>query len=613
MNSPFGNAAFDLRDSTRARHPLPAFDRFSLYLRVGTDASAAMTDDDGNAVLRLTRSDTGVAAELRTDWNAQPLMLSVSSDALKSDGSHDVLVRYGPATFELYVDGVLVDEEWYLGELVPTPTRLSVENSEQCAFWTYALSDDDIATLGGGVERVAARRRVLLPDAGEHMAYWRPPGFNTSAGDCMPFYHDGRFHLFYLFDRRHHRSKWGLGAHQWTHASTEDLVHWEHHPLAIPITEPWESSICTGSVIAHEGVYHAFYATRMPDGSQHLGHAISRDGIRFDKTTPNPFASPQPGYDPMHYRDPEAFRDASGRFHLLVTARLTDGRDGCLAHLVSDDLYEWFLEEPFLIPGRVTDCPHLFEWNGWYYLFAEFVYWMSRSPAGPWVEPTPNRLDLLYVPKTAPFGGNRRIYVTWLPDRGWGGDLVFRELVQREDGTLGTRFVPELEPPTGDPVPLRYEPLTSGVERSADGFRIQATSGFGAAALDGLPSDFRLRMRVVPSSGAGSCGFCVRGDGAYESGCEVRFEPGDRRVQFGTPNGGQPGERTDAAISHVSNLDAPFDLDIVAKGDILDVCMDRQRTMVTRHGVVGSRLFLFASDADVAFESVDVRPLAMGT
>jgi hypothetical protein len=34
-------------------------------------------------------------------------------------------------------------------------------------------------------------------------------GDEAFAGDCIPFYHDGTFHLFYLFDRRHHGSKWG--------------------------------------------------------------------------------------------------------------------------------------------------------------------------------------------------------------------------------------------------------------------------------------------------------------------------------------------------------------------------------------------------------------------
>ena len=66
------------------------------------------------------------------------------------------------------------------------------------------------------------------------MQYFKPEG-DSFVGDCMPFFHDGVFHLYYLLDRGHHRERGGLGGHQWAHASSRDLVHWEHHPLAIGI------------------------------------------------------------------------------------------------------------------------------------------------------------------------------------------------------------------------------------------------------------------------------------------------------------------------------------------------------------------------------------------
>ncbi|MBM3190199.1 MAG: glycosyl hydrolase, partial [Chloroflexi bacterium] len=187
------------------------------------------------------------------------------------------------------------------------------------------------------------------------MQYFKPEG-DYYVGDCMPFFHEGVFHLFWLLDEKHHQARGGLGGHQWAHASSPDLVHWEHHPLALAIEHDWEGSICTGSVFFHEGVYYAFYATRMPDRTQHLSLATSADGISFTKTAPNPFASPPVGYSPMHYRDPVVFAElGSGRFHMLVTACLEDyavaGRGGCLAYLVSHDLRSWEVQEPFLVPG----------------------------------------------------------------------------------------------------------------------------------------------------------------------------------------------------------------------------------------------------------------------
>jgi hypothetical protein len=94
-----------------------------------------------------------------------------------------------------------------------------------------------------------------VPQRRMAMQYFRPDG-NFFVGDCMPFFHDGTFRLYYLVDEAHHEALGGLGGHQWEQASTEDLVHWKHHPLAIPITEEREGSICTGSVFFHKGTYY---------------------------------------------------------------------------------------------------------------------------------------------------------------------------------------------------------------------------------------------------------------------------------------------------------------------------------------------------------------------
>ena len=79
------------------------------------------------------------------------------------------------------------------------------------------------------------------------MQYFRPDG-RCFVGDCMPLFQAGTFRLYYLLDRGHHQALGGLGGHQWAQASSPDLVHWDHHPLAIPITEEREGSICTAPV-----------------------------------------------------------------------------------------------------------------------------------------------------------------------------------------------------------------------------------------------------------------------------------------------------------------------------------------------------------------------------
>ena len=454
------------------------------------------------------------------------------------------------------------------------------------------------------------------------MQYFKPQGDHLFAGDPMPFFHDGTFHLYYLLDEDHHAARDRLGGHQWAHASSSDLMRWTHHPLAIALTQEWEGSICTGSTLYDGGAFYSFYAVRMRDRSQHLSLATSRDGIHYHKVGPHPFASPPRGYDPQHYRDPFVFRDGRpGLYHMLVTARLENypvaNRGGCLAHLVSSDLATWDARAPFFISGLpdVPECPDYFCWNGWYYLIFSHGgathYRMSRDPFGPWRRPIVDTFDgeAARVFKTAAFTGGRRIGVAYIGTRKgnkdtgrlqFGGQVVFREIVQQDDGTLGTTFPPEMIPHTGGAAPLAPVALTANVTVETRRVRLQAQEGLEVAMLEGLPQNARLRITVTPEGDAALVGLSLRGSGHLESGYELRFLPMERRVEL-----------LDQAITAVEGLSTTFEVDIILQGDLIDVCINRRRCLINRCSeLAGDRLFLFALNAAVTFDGIEVRPLA---
>lgn len=452
------------------------------------------------------------------------------------------------------------------------------------------------------------------------LQYFKPqdPYF---VGDCMPFYHDRTFRLFYLLDENHHAARDGLGGHQWAQASSQDLVHWQHHPLAIPITEDREGSICTGSVFFQEGVYYGFYATRMRDYTQHLSLATSHDAIHFEKIAPNPFASPPAGYDPLHYRDPVVFQDAdTGLFHMLVTANLVDWpigeRGGCLAHLISSDLAQWDVQAPFLIPGLqgTPECPDYFEWNGWYYLVfsSEGVahYRMSRTPLGPWQRPVVDTLDgpAARVMKTAPFGADRRIGVAWLGTRRgdtddgrlqFGGNALFRELVQHEDGTLGAKFPAEMAL-AGEPVStFQAFPLDAATRVTGRSIHL-AANGLAAAECAGIPRNARLKIRVHPQPNAAGFGLRFGSDQTFDSGYDLHCVPAARVVTL-----------QQQWLLAVDGLDRPFTLEVVLLDDIIDVCIDDRRTLVDRCPERrGAKVVVYAEDSAVTFEMVEITALA---
>ncbi len=565
------------------------------------------------------------------------LRLTVPIAEIGATEWHDVVCRCNGAKVQLFVDGVCVDEDFMLGELRTgnaEPCLIGAETHggevkagldgliDHVALWNRGLSDEEIRFLSGGTGVDAWPPRHMCDRPASTLQYWRPPN-NFYVGDCFPFFHDGTFHLFYLLDKNHHKSKNGLGAHQWAQATTTDLVHWEHQPLAIPVTEQWEGSICTGSVFFHDGVYYGFYATRVLDKTQHLGLATSTDGVHFTKTEPNPFASPEPPYRAGPYRDPVVFQDPqTGLFHMLVTAALEesslDGRADCLAHLTSADLRKWDVQQPFFMPGYTgaPECPDHFEWNGWYYLLFSndgvARYRMARNPLGPWHRPQVDVFDgpQARVLKTAAFTGNRRLGAAFLAKDGYAGHAVFREIIQHDDGTLGTKFPAEMIPPCGDAVPLSFEALTDGASGNGEHVRLEAMGDMAVGMLTDVPHNVRITLHVRPEPDANYFGLCLRGAGRFGEGNEIRFSPPDQKVGIRSPLDPSVDENEEHALYNVSDLDQPFTLDIILKDDILDLCIDDRRTLVSRvNELQGDRLFFFAHHANVDLDGITVRPL----
>lgn len=589
----------------------------NLARSMGRPVSVSTADGPAFYLLEVVRVDgvTGLRFSLLTDFRPAPLVL----EGEITDAVIDVVVRADAVHVELFINGILVDEEWPAGA-VPAGSdlvcRLGGDDVcgiavERGGIWSRLLSDAEITLLASGTEAAQVPPKPFA-------AYWTPPGHNTGVGDCMPFFHDGRFHLFYLFDRRAHRSKWNLGAHQWAHVSTTDLITWEEHPLAIAITEAWEGSICTGSLFFWEGQFHAFYATRTIDGSAApLQEAISSDGIHFTKQPP--FARLTAPYQSGPTRDPVVFRDeATGEFTMLVTSELQKAgaahHGGCLARLMSTDLKHWKQCDPFLVPGYTDqpECPDHFEWNGWFYLvFSNHGvarYRMSRSPHGPWTKPVVDAFDgtQLGVLKTASFTGGRRIGAAFLRrEKGYAGEVVFRELIQHGDGTLGVAFVPELVPRTAAPLVLAWQ---GGGDV---GVRIAAKEGFSHRFADGIPSDFHLSCRISAAAGSAAFGIAIRAAEDYAQCYELRFEPSRCKFGWRRPWSHSFAEHEREAQYEVAGLQGTIAVELVVRGACVDLCVNGQRTLVARlpKDAGGSGIALFAHDAAVVFSDIRISPL----
>ena len=172
------------------------------------------------------------------------------------------------------------------------------------------------------------------------------------------FYQDGKWHLYYQYNP--YGSKWQNMT--WGHSVSEDLIHWQHLPLAI---EPdGLGSIFSGSAALDpdntagygENAVIAMYTSAGKSQIQSL--AGSRDGgLTFEKYPGNPVLTLD-----SEARDPNMFWNAeTGEWNLVLAHAL----DKEMLFFSSPDMKTWTLNGAF---GKglgaqegVWECPDLFE------------------------------------------------------------------------------------------------------------------------------------------------------------------------------------------------------------------------------------------------------------
>ncbi len=390
------------------------------------------------------------------------------------------------------------------------------------------------------------------------------PKHGAAAGDTMPFFHNGIWHLFF--------SQPPVGAWEYVERArvstaylrSGDLVEWEIMPDAFGPGEHGEcdgDGIWTGSVIEHEGVFHFFYTgyNRQSTSPQSICKATGTDLVTWKKSASNPLILPdQRWYETVDWRDPYVYRDDAARcFRMLISARLKSGpqfRRGCIATARSTDLEDWEVGPP-LASSMLThcpECPELFRLGNWWYLVEsrysermQTVYRVAPTPDGPWESRKLDSLDgrRFYAAKSAS-DGERRVSFAWIPYRKfnipennwvWGGQLGSpRELVSLPDGTLTCRLPPEVGASYTEPVRYNLQPRlgdwTDGPCPSC-----HATGSFGYAFLAGpAHEDMLLDVEIETSPNTEAAGILIEPQGGtdLEAGFTLAIEPMKERVVF---------------------------------------------------------------------------------
>lgn len=542
----------------------------------------------GEGPISVLEARISLSSTNHTNWTG--LTIGIPLGMLSNpDAEHEVVLQFTGVRWTLYIDGELLDNEYPYGYPRWNPTthwQMDPRMISEAALFVPAITP----------QSVKAKRARTAP-----IAYWSPVGHNTWVGDVATLYHQGRYHVFYLFDRRHHGSKFGQGAHYFEHLSTADFRTWTEHEPATPLEYQWEC-IGTGTPYVRNGKLCLAYGlhterihpddqTTLPAQLAYLKehgrtgtfgrnaagvpigatYSVSADGVAaFSKT-----------WDFYHpCRNPSVYTTPDGHLRMLANHHgkgiwEEDATDG-----------GWRPIRPDFPPGG--DCTFYFRWDGFDYIIGGFTSLWSKPASAPetaYESVVAKGLDFydgLNVPAISEIPGSRFLMAGWVGVRGWGGVLAIRELLHFPDGRIGSRWMPELVPATR--APFVREALVSGTRD------LVVPAGPCLVSFDVVPntagvSHPRVAATFLPSKG-------------HASVCEFQVLVAERRAQFASVGEGTEGfaaplkslrEGGQAAnsIENLLGMDGSFHVRIAVKGSaklggtVLDAEIAGQRTMIS--------------------------------
>lgn len=341
-------------------------------------------------------------------------------------------------------------------------------------------------------------------------------------GDCMPYYEDGVYYIYYLKE----------GGDSFRHsiflATTTDFLTYEEQEEPVLVSSDDSAAqdawIGTGSVVKIDDTYYLFYTGHADDGQHEFNETVmlaTSDNLRtFEKVADWEMIPDESLGQKRDFRDPQAYYDEeSGNLIFTITAA-QDGVARILKYTVSKDLSEITYDGIiFTDPiGKVynLECSDTFKIGDYYYLTysaQDDTLWYARStePYGPYEEPVRMDNPLYYAAKHVDDGEN--YYMAGWARRSqsetstssineWAGNLVVQEIHQKEDGSLVLAPVKAVEDQYQIESPVTVENgaviLEAGEERvnqeigsNSDSYMVKGSFTYTGQGSFGLAFDFK--------------------------------------------------------------------------------------------------------------------------
>ena len=429
-------------------------------------------------------------------------------------------------------------------------------------------------------------------------------------GDCMPYYEDGVYYIYYLKE----------GGDSFHHAiylaTTTDFITYTEYDDPIleagdaPAQDEW---VGTGSVVKAEDTYYLFYTGHTDSDAFEYGETImlakGDDLFSFEKVADWEITPDDSLHQKRDFRDPQGYYDdETGQFFFTVTAS-QDGTARILKYTVSKDLSEVSYDGIiFTDPvGKVynLECSDTFRiGDTWYLTYSaqDDVLWYAASsdPYGPYSEPRALDGPLFYAAKHVE-NESGSYMVGWARRSGserdtrkvseWAGNLVVQEIKQLEDGSL------VLEPV--DAVAAQYQnsaPLTT------DGNELSLSS-----EGETVYSELCTTSDSFMLTGA----FCYEGDGAFGFAFDFKDDEEDyKRITIRPSEQAlvlefRGGSVTPAAETVELTAGETYPFTYIQEDSVgVFYIQDITAFTVRLYGVNNKSLFLFSEDNQVRFSDL---------
>ncbi len=322
--------------------------------------------------------------------------------------------------------------------------------------------------------------------------------------------YNGKYHLF----AQHNPNDTKWGPMHWSHAVSEDLISWEHLPIALTPTEDYEHDMgCfSGTAMEHNGKHVLMYTGcngKIGGASCQTQCIAVGDGELYKKSANNPVISEKQLPEMVSandFRDPKLFK-VGDWFYALMGSRLKDREIGSMLLYRSPDLEKWeYVGEALRgaedgSMGTVFECPDIFKLGDKYVILtspinmppqgdkyrnvSSAVYFVGDIDleTGKFTAEYYDEIDGgfdFYAPQTTESLDAERVMIAWAQmwDRvfitdelghGWTGCMTLPRVLSLKNKRLYQQPVKGLEKYHGE----RYCDITKG---NTDSYRIKVSA-----------------------------------------------------------------------------------------------------------------------------------------